>query len=726
MGRLIACVLTLLVFSPKLPFSFCTSKHNLLVPGKSISANQTLISPTGNFALGFFSPENCTKYFLGIWYNTIPNPPIVWVANRETPLDSPGVFLLGSDGNLVVLDGKTRKALIWSSNASLPASATNATIGLLMDTGNLVLGFGKDQTKDPLWQSFDHPSDTLLPGMMISLNKRTDQQRRLTSWAAVDDPKPGKFSLGIDLQVHAQVVVWKENTGPCWRSAVYNLTGHESKSIAFKNPSATFLVLSFNVEFDDHIEEVYFTYGVSNSSVKLRSVLNPNRLFVLLLWQDDSKTWSEPGDWTGECVREKALTCGRNREGLSKKIKRVGVSVNLSVFITALAKRGKGNAKNFFKKRWAVIAIAIVSATTGLLAAIFGYLLWKRISRNEDNGSAGGGKDGTELPLSGLKSILAATNNFSEANKLGEGGFGPVYKGILPENEEVAIKRLSKKSGQGHEEFMNELKLIAKLQHTNLVRLLGCCNEEEEMILIYEYMPNRSLDKLVFDPYEKIKLDWGKRFRIIEGNALGVLYIHKYSRLRIIHRDLKASNILLDGEMNPKISDFGMARIFGMNQTEANTDRVVATYGYMSTEYALLGNFSEKLDVFSFGVLILEIVSGKRNSSFHRFDPTLTLTGWAWEFWKEGRGMEVFDESVREACGTHEAQRCIHVGLLCVQEAPADRPTMSSVISMLQGNEAASLPPSKEPAFSSAHRNSIAIGFSSNISHFFQQLCNHH
>ncbi|XP_034197068.1 G-type lectin S-receptor-like serine/threonine-protein kinase B120 [Prunus dulcis] len=585
-----------------------------------------------------------------------------------------------------------------------------------MDTGNLVLGFGKDQTKDPLWQSFDHPTDTLLPGMMISLNKRTDQQRRLTSWAAVDDPKPGKFSLGIDLQLPAGVVVWKENTGPYWRSAVYNLTGHESKSIAFKNPSATFLVLSFNVEFDDHTDEVYFTYGVSDSSVKLRSVLNPNGLFVLLLWQDDSKTWSELGDWTGECVRENALTCGRNREGFSKLEL---LKMPEHAVVLENKKSGKGHAKNFFKKRWAVIAIAIVSATTGLLAAIFGYLLWKRISRNEDNGSAGSGKDGTELPLSGLKSILAATNNFSEANKLGEGGFGPVYKGILPENEEVAIKRLSKKSGQGHEEFMNELKLIAKLQHTNLVRLLGCCNEEEEMILIYEYMPHRSLDKLLFDPYEKIKLDWGKRFRIIDGVAQGVLYIHKYSRLRIIHRDLKASNILLDGEMNPKISDFGMARIFGMNQTEANTDKIVGTYGYMSPEYALLGNFSEKSDVFSFGVLILEIVSGKRNSSFHRFDPTLTLAGWAWELWKEGRGMEVIDESVREACDTHEALRCIHVGFLCVQEAPADRPTMSSVISMLQGNEAASLPPSKEPAFSSAHRNSIAIAASPQTSPIF-------
>ncbi|KAB2619831.1 receptor-like serine/threonine-protein kinase SD1-8 [Pyrus ussuriensis x Pyrus communis] len=335
------------------------------------------------------------------------------------------------------------------------------------------------------------------------------------------------------------------------------------------------------------------------------------------------------------------------------------------------------------------LLIAIVVTIIGLIVVIFGYFLWKKTlgnkrehkknyneTKSKFDVGGGGGKDDTEPTIFGLRATVAATNKFTEANKLGEGGFGPVYKGILAENQEVAIKRLSKKSGQGHQEFMNELKLITKLQHTNLVRLLGCCIEDEEMILIYEYMPYRSLDKLLF-----------------EGIAQGVLYIHKYSRLKIIHRDLKASNILLDGTLNPKISGFGMAKIFRINQTEANTNRVYARYGH----------FSKKLDVFSFGVL-LEIVSGKKNAAFYSFEHSPTLAGWAWELWKEGRGMEVIDESVRETCRLDEVLRCIHIGFLCVQETPTDRPTMSSVIHMLQGNESTSLPPSKEPAFST-HRN---------------------
>ncbi|XP_050379932.1 cysteine-rich receptor-like protein kinase 10 [Argentina anserina] len=341
----------------------------------------------------------------------------------------------------------------------------------------------------------------------------------------------------------------------------------------------------------------------------------------------------------------------------------------------------------------------------------------RRVRKNIRLVSAGGVKNDTELPLSNLKSILTATNNFSENNKLGEGGFDPVYKGILPENQEVAVKRLSKKSGQGQHEFMNELKLIAKLQHTNLARLLGCCMEEDELILIYEYMPNRSLDKFLFDPIEKTKLDWDTRFRIIQGVAQGVLYIHKYSRLKIIHRDLKASNVLLDGKIvekiNPKVSDFGMARIFDINQIEANYHKVVGPYGYMSPEYVLYGHFSEKLDVFSFGVLVLQTISGKKNASFYCCENPLTLAQWIWKLWKEGSGMEVIDASVRETCRIHEALRCIHVGLLCVQEVPADRPTMSSVIHI---DEAATLPPSKEPAFSlSSNSNSVITTYSKNF-----------
>ncbi|XP_042485666.1 putative G-type lectin S-receptor-like serine/threonine-protein kinase At1g61610 [Macadamia integrifolia] len=314
-------------------------------------------------------------------------------------------------------------------------------------------------------------------------------------------------------------------------------------------------------------------------------------------------------------------------------------------------------------------------------------------------GSGRGGHDGEdqELQLFDFDSVKMATNNFSFCNKIGEGGFDIVYKGNLSTRQAIAVKRLSRTSGQGMTEFKNEIMLISKLQHRNLVKLVGVCIEGEEKLLLYEYLSNKSLDKILFDPSKQAELDWTKRFRIIKGVACGLLYLHRDSRLKVIHRDLKASNILLDEHMNPKISDFGMARIFGWKQDLANTNRVVGTYGYMAPEYALEGVFSEKSDVFSFGILLLEIVSGVKNKSFFHDEQHLSLLGYAWQLWNDGKGMQLVDQRVINSCDQLEAMRCIHIGLLCVQDYAVDRPTMYKVVSMLTTET--TLTPPKMPLY---------------------------
>ncbi|KAK7391018.1 hypothetical protein VNO78_19297 [Psophocarpus tetragonolobus] len=307
------------------------------------------------------------------------------------------------------------------------------------------------------------------------------------------------------------------------------------------------------------------------------------------------------------------------------------------------------------------------------------------------------------VTLKGLQFDLAiiegATNNFSHENKIGKGGFGEVYKGILPCGRHVAVKRLSKSSPQGVVEFQNEILLIAKLQHRNLVELIGFCLEVHEKILIYQYMPNGSLDNFLFDTQPK-KLCWSERYKIIKGVAQGILYLHEHSRFKVIHRDLKPSNILLDENMNPKISDFGMARMVEIDHDRGKTKRIVGTYGYMSPEYAMFGQFSEKSDVFSFGVMILEIMTGKRNINSHQSYYTSDgLMSYVWRQWKDHIPLSIVDPILEENYSQIELIKCIHIGLLCVQEDKNIRPTMANVVAFLDGPHTIEMPFPQQPAF---------------------------
>ncbi|KAG7557615.1 Gnk2-homologous domain [Arabidopsis suecica] len=339
------------------------------------------------------------------------------------------------------------------------------------------------------------------------------------------------------------------------------------------------------------------------------------------------------------------------------------------------------------------IAIIVVPTVINLFIFVVLIFTWKR--RKPSHTGINEALDGQSMLRFDLQMILTATNNFSLENKLGQGGFGSVYKGILPSGQEIAVKRLTKGSGQGGMEFKNEVLLLTRLQHRNLVKLLGFCNEKDEEILVYEFVPNSSLDHFIFDEEKRRLLTWDVRYRIIEGVARGLLYLHEDSQLRIIHRDLKASNILLDAEMNPKVADFGMARLFDMDETRGQTSRVVGTYGYMAPEYATYGQFSAKSDVYSFGVMLLEMISGKSNKNLEKEEEEEEeLPAFVWKRWIEGRCAEIIDPLAVPSnnISINEVMKLIHIGLLCIQENVSKRPSINSILFWLERHATTTMP----------------------------------
>ncbi|XP_010655578.1 probable LRR receptor-like serine/threonine-protein kinase At1g07650 isoform X4 [Vitis vinifera] len=351
--------------------------------------------------------------------------------------------------------------------------------------------------------------------------------------------------------------------------------------------------------------------------------------------------------------------------------------------ISAISVKADFEPPSDVKKKIFIVVGAVAVAL--VLFLVFGILWWKvcfggRISREQE-------LRGLDLQtgLFTLRQIKAATNNFDAANKIGEGGFGSVYKGTLLDGTIIAVKQLSSKSSQGNREFVNEIGMISGLQHPNLVRLYGCCIEGNQLLLVYEYMENNCLARALFGGGEiQLQLDWPTRQRICIGIAKGLAFLHEESTLKIVHRDIKATNVLLDRELNPKISDFGLAKLDEEGNTHIST-RIAGTIGYMAPEYALWGYLTYKADVYSFGVVALEIVAGKNNMKYKPNEDYVCLLDWAFVLQQKGNLMELVDPKLGADLNKEEAKIMIKVALLCTNPSPALRPTMSAVVSMLKG-----------------------------------------
>ncbi|KAK3199393.1 hypothetical protein Dsin_022808 [Dipteronia sinensis] len=576
-------ILSFLLISLKLLFFFYEFAFAIdsISSSESISdGGRTLVSGDGRFELGFFSPGSSKNRYVGIWYKKVPDKTVIWVANRINPInDSSGVLMINSTGSPVVVM-RQNKTVVWSGNST--KESKSSVVLQLLNSGNLVLREEQssgDGLGSYLWQSFDYPCDTLLPEMKLGWDLKTGLERRLSSWTSPDDPSPGDFTWGVELQGNPEIVMWK-GSNKFYRGGPWNGIKF-SGSLDLRHNSI------FELNFVNNVDELYYTFKMIDKSMFSIVVMNKTKnLRERFIWSETTQNWNvysylprdncdnyglcgaygnciitqspscqclegfKPkstgyGDWSKGCVRNKALNYSK-LDGFIKfnQIKLpdatnswVNKSMNLEqcrvkcvensscMAYSNLDIRGRGNgcamwfgdlidikqnsnsvqdlfirmsASELGTKEGPKMKIVVIVTNTAAVAGVLivGYYIYKK--KNEGKGKTDQKIENLELPLFELDKIANATNNFSINNKLGEGGFGPVYKGTLVDGQEIAVKRLSKISTQGINELKNEVILIAKLQHRNLVKLLGCCIQGEEKILIYEFMPNKSLDHFIF------------------------------------------------------------------------------------------------------------------------------------------------------------------------------------------------------------------------------------
>ncbi|XP_066350085.1 G-type lectin S-receptor-like serine/threonine-protein kinase At4g27290 [Miscanthus floridulus] len=806
----------LLSFMLLCPIAIAADVSDTLGKGRNITDGETLVSADGTFTLGFFSPGASTKRYLGIWFSA-SSVAVCWVANGDRPVNgNSGVLVVRDTGSLVLLDGSGQ--VTWSSNSTSSSSSAEAQ---LLNSGNLVVRDGGSSSSAILWQSFDHPSNTLLSGMKLGKNKWTGTEWYLTSWRTADDPSPGAYRRALDTSGLPELVVWQGNvrtyrTGP-WNGRWFSGVPEAS---AYKN-----LIWS---QVTTSPAEISYGYISNPGAALTRVVLTDTGMAKRLVWDSGARTWqtffqgprdlcdaygkcgafglcdagaastsfcscltgfspASPPAWSlrdtsGGCKRNVKLDCANNGSGTTTtttdgfllvhgvklpdtRNATVDMSItvedcmarclaNCSCLAYAAADIRGGDVRSgcvmwtddiidlryvdkgqdlYLRLAQSELPVApsprrrpfptapVVGASAAAVVLIVLLVVLVRRLRQPiipAVQSASSGVPSTELrrpplvpsvgqrspvlnvPSVELSTLMRTTNDFSVDNVIGRGGFSTVFEGNLTDGRKVAVKRITQSylTDEGDEIFMREVQLMSELKHDNLAQLLAYCKDGNERILVYEYMENRSLNLYIFarDPSHRARalLNWERRLEIIVGVAKGVAYLHGQE---VIHRDLKPSNILLDENWRAKIADFGTAKVYVDGQTNPTQ---VQTEGYRAPEYTAQGpQLTLKCDVYSFGVVLIEIISGKRNSS------TPKLLCHAQESWNQHK---IKEDLLDSAVGQPEPEillqleRCVQVGLLCVQRSPADRPSMAEVVAMLTTNGGSSSSQARRPDSSAA------------------------
>ncbi|KAL0001803.1 hypothetical protein SO802_015584 [Lithocarpus litseifolius] len=751
-------------------FFICLSLNNhhslgadTISANQSLSGDQTIISNGGNFELGFFTPGNSSRsnYYIGMWYKKVSLRTIVWVANRETPVsDRSSSVLRISDGNLVLFNES--QIPIWSTNLSSTSSGPLEAV--LLDDGNLVLRDGPDNSSKRLWQSFDHPTDTWLPGGKMGNNNRNKQNMHIISWKNSEDPAPGPFALELQQYFSNYIILWNLSV-PYWNSGSWN-------GKIFNQVPEMRLNYIYNFSYVSNENEAYFTYSLYDPSIISRFVMGISGQIQQLSWLENTKQWnlfwSQPrtqcevyafcgpfgicnlqslhfcnclkgfqptldnswnlSDFSAGCARKTSLQCGNDSladgkrdmfwEMTNMKLpdhpqpKAVGNSSECestclnNCYCTAYAyddscliwigdlldleqldSRGRtlylrlaASELPSFRNGKAINAGVVLGSVAGMavLVGLIAFVIFRRRK----------GSIGTEKVVDGLlvafvyRDLQNATKNFSE--KLGGGGFGSVFKGTLPDSTAIAVKKLESIS-QGEKQFRAEVSTIGTIQHVNLVRLRGFCSEGTKKLLVYDYMPNGSLDSHLFQEKNSGVLDWKARYQIALGTARGLVYLHEKCRDCIIHCDIKPENILLDAELCPKVADFGLAKLIGREFSRVLTT-MRGTRGYLAPEWISGVAITAKADVYSYGMMLFEFVSGRRNSEQSadektRFFPILAAS----LIIQGGDVLSLLDPRLEGNADVEEVTRICRLACWCIQDDETHRPPMGQVVQILEG-----------------------------------------